>query len=955
MVVICLAVGFIGLANAGNCSSAQKVESGKDADQPVSQTAGKKTKPKPDLVINSIRLSNQCEIVIVIGNVGKGGVESSQLKATGLQVLINGSRKTIPVAAHDLQGKLRKPGGSAKVETGLKMSAPGLVEARVDSTNAVVESRENNNTGRVKLSPQCETENAAGTSGPGQMVNPITGLQGSRGKRSSADRAVGGKNADQQDQGSSSFVEVSSITLHQNRIVVLLERKGKEMIDQQAAHRMRLQIEAGKTRRMWPLVQIDPMFRKINGDRGELQFDTSIVLEKPTGVRVRVAGSGIEKTQTAFLKPTEGDTADKVVSSAGLSREDGEKREKQKPGIRQKGESGAKGDESDPTAVSDGMRFERPFPRSRHVSGSQISVKLIFTESSNVRPFKLSLSRNGSHVYSFPQSELSHPEPETKLIVRLPEKLTADDAYQFVATTFDGAFEARSAPFIIGPGETTETANQPDDSHGIRVSLSGLGDRARPGDSFDLHLQMISPGETLNIVPYGEQIFIHDRDQGFDQIGMWYMTACPTRVNRSEDGRQETRRCTLSNYIPVGDGYVLTFINSDGDTYGHSSVFSIVPEASDQGELNVLSNLGGSEHRFLDSEIAIRWEAHPAFGSQLPTRWRIEMQMELSPGSYGTAFAFSLESAATSEEIREGVIWHTFEGRWVPGANIRPGRYKIKIVGIDSDLEGVSRWPITLDHRSQGTSANTGSPGWNLSISDAYADIMTHQYVVVVSNPGGVVGMVDFVTEMSQALGSERWNRHEMRRRLSGSESEVVSLGNYETLVADPCTEDVLRITIDAGNEIDETNESDNVYRASRGGGINTRLGTITYGGEGLTSAGTIAWREDYPNSNTMYGDEMLYVRVRNCGRLPLDGTIRVIQQGTWAITGDGFLHPVEYHNLLRKSLSVSLAFGQTAVLMLYPGEVEDVNSELLVVLEGQIATFANENPRTFTMTVPGF
>ncbi len=40
---------------------------------------------------------------------------------------------------------------------------------------------------------------------------------------------------------------------------------------------------------------------------------------------------------------------------------------------------------------------------------------------------------------------------------------------------------------------------------------------------------------------------------------------------------------------------------------------------------------------------------------------------------------------------------------------------------------------------------------------------------------------------------------------------------------------------------------------------------------------------------------------------------------------------------------------------MLYPDEVEDVNSELLVVLEGQIATFANQNPRTFTMTVPGF
>ncbi len=50
---------------------------------------------------------------------------------------------------------------------------------------------------------------------------------------------------------------------------------------------------------------------------------------------------------------------------------------------------------------------------------------------------------------------------------------------------------------------------------------------------------------------------------------------------------------------------------------------------------------------------------------------------------------------------------------------------------------------------------------------------------------------------------------------------------------------------------------------------------------------------EDYPNSNNMYDDEMLYARVRNCGRLPLDGTIRVIQQGTWAITGDGYRHPV--------------------------------------------------------------
>jgi len=111
---------------------------------------------KPDLMVSSIRLDNAKRVLVEVKNVGIAGLD--QALWSGNQLILNlkmngNGWANVSLGSLDRDKNLTRPGGTAVYETGYVLRQKVTISATIDSTNAVAEGNENNNTTQVDLQP----------------------------------------------------------------------------------------------------------------------------------------------------------------------------------------------------------------------------------------------------------------------------------------------------------------------------------------------------------------------------------------------------------------------------------------------------------------------------------------------------------------------------------------------------------------------------------------------------------------------------------------------------------------------------------------------------------------------------------------------------------------------------------------------------------------------------------
>ena len=264
--------------------------------------SSEKSEPKPDLVIEFVKLDASCSIVLGVKNQGKGSINSKEFQRLMIQVKQAGQVRSFPVIKFDRNGKLAKPGGKALVETGLLVEKAGLVEARIDSTKSVIEQVETNNNERAQVKPTCETKTHAATQG----IEPLA-TGGSSAKKETYKKGLAQTGETSTTSATAktdrSTIVVSALKSKNDTVIVVLKRQGLKPITPQDALRIRLQVEIGTIKRMFPLSQIDPMLRALNSKTGMVSFDTRIQLTEPTKIRASLQGSLLKNETTKVLRP----------------------------------------------------------------------------------------------------------------------------------------------------------------------------------------------------------------------------------------------------------------------------------------------------------------------------------------------------------------------------------------------------------------------------------------------------------------------------------------------------------------------------------------------------------------------------------------------------------------------------------------------------------------------------
>lgn len=118
----------------------------------------------PDLTIDSIKLNNQCHVVIHIKNRGEGTIPAAQYLKAKLRVYYDksfvdypmpgGSKKKVSNGSDKL---LIHPGGVLVFNTKKKINVPTRIRAQIDRTRKVQEANEKNNrSAAVMLKPNCK-------------------------------------------------------------------------------------------------------------------------------------------------------------------------------------------------------------------------------------------------------------------------------------------------------------------------------------------------------------------------------------------------------------------------------------------------------------------------------------------------------------------------------------------------------------------------------------------------------------------------------------------------------------------------------------------------------------------------------------------------------------------------------------------------------------------------------
>ncbi len=548
--------------------------------------SSEKSEPKPDLVIEFVKLDASCSIVLGVKNQGKGSINSKEFQRLMIQVKQAGQVRSFPVIKFDRNGKLAKPGGKALVETGLLVEKAGLVEARIDSTKAVIEQVETNNNERAQVKPTCKTKTHAATQG----IEPLA-TGGSSAKKETYKKGLAQTGETSTTSATAktdrSTIVVSALKSKNDTVIVVLKRQGLKPITPQDALRIRLQVEIGTIKRMFPLSQIDPMLRALNSKTGMVSFDTRIQLTEPTKIRASLQGSLLKNEITKVLRP------EQLTAIASHKKPDSKKQMKgekgqKKPRVKQKGKAQPKGDDNyNPNSFSAGMSFIRPLPNSEKQAGGEIDVQFMYQDPSNVQPYKLILLKGGTRIHSFTAAAFPPPRLDNKLLLALPDNLPTDDRYQIEVTSANGMFQARSQPFSIRDEAQAISGD-------IRVSIEGNPGSADPGETLRI---------TLNGPPQPEgnrgifQAWAEDYNGPRDERSSpFLLTNYPVEtLNYAPEGGYVIEKNlirTENNYntivfdltIPtfgiVGDGWRFTFFNLSDGLRGASRTFSITGDGS---------------------------------------------------------------------------------------------------------------------------------------------------------------------------------------------------------------------------------------------------------------------------------------------------------------------------------------------------------------------------------------
>ena len=258
----------------------------------------------PDLIITSIKLDNTCKVRIGLQNSGKGGLSRTDLNQLAIGLQAGSKSETIPLAAYDKKETLRKPGGRLIISIDLLIREQQVLNARIDSTDAISESNEKNNTKRVKLTPKC-SQAAQSVKNAEQLTVASPQRKNNSQKAFKSTGNIAANVTVTQSPSLPPEIKISSIHLSNDSVMVNIKCLGKNPVPLPMAQKLRLLVEAGKTRRMWTIAQIDPMLRMLNTEGAEKTFDTGIKITKPTKVRARIRGSRTEQVVTEILTPKE--------------------------------------------------------------------------------------------------------------------------------------------------------------------------------------------------------------------------------------------------------------------------------------------------------------------------------------------------------------------------------------------------------------------------------------------------------------------------------------------------------------------------------------------------------------------------------------------------------------------------------------------------------------------------
>ncbi len=490
-----------------------------------------------------------------------------------------------------------------------------------------------------------------------------------------------------------------------------------------------------------------------------------------------------------------------------------------------------------------------------------------------------------------------------------------------------------------------------DGSRKVQVTLESPSRFIHAGDTFLLHLRITDSDVVFPLFTdpsaYGPWLTIYPNNVRDDAGGDFFRYT--SIRSRSEDGQSMTLECTIPenlasgfNYFSEGSNYQIIFVHPTvPEIHGSSPRFTFLPPGAETASLNILTNPSGSEHHFMNRLMDIRWEAHQVPGSPLPTRWRIELHKESTPGTFGMAYAFITTNVRSIDTIfRNGLRWQSFSQDFMLDPNIRPGAYKIKVVGINSNLEGISEFAMLFKDQSV---------GWDLSITDLYIDQGTSQLATVVSNPGGVSGRVEFYVKKTQEYNVYNiLSEHIAEKHLTGVDGQVVELGHHDNFGISLTSDNKVTVQIDKSNRIDETNERNNGF-SPRLPLYNGRLAVIRYQGPDPGSPS--------PSTNITYAEtssqEALFlILVENFGRLPVSGTITIAQQGRWA-TGGRALSLVEDQFREITNQSITLPAGAGRNVGFSHERVLPYESQIICQFGGDFANFVPTNPRIFSLSIP--
>jgi hypothetical protein len=123
-------------------------------------------------------------------------------------------------------------------------------------------------------------------------------------------------------------VALEDLALSGSEVVAVLSRQGSGRIEAGEAGRIQLEVRAGTQHRMWPLAQIDPGLRHLNGPGGRVKFETGLTLDKAGPVMGRLLGCPGGRALTRMLAPS--GEGGRVFSTTGkmnaprFSRDNGE-------------------------------------------------------------------------------------------------------------------------------------------------------------------------------------------------------------------------------------------------------------------------------------------------------------------------------------------------------------------------------------------------------------------------------------------------------------------------------------------------------------------------------------------------------------------------------------------------------------------------------------------------------